>query len=179
MGTWDRGVKYDDLKRRLIRLIKVNSRPEDRKTALRLGYLVAYAIQLRNGLRISEALEAFEKFKKYDFEKDEGKRVATVRVRKKKREDYREAVWPDWVSWSVMDVMRRFNVELKKSSAAVLAPKLLGVNTHTLRYARITYLTEKGYSPALVAKITHHSNLNFIVRYTQEKLAKRTNLEIE
>jgi len=49
----------------------------------------------------------------------------------------------------------------------------LGINRHSLRYAFITYLLRKGISPSLIAKITRHKNLNYILTYTQQKTADK------
>ena len=48
-----------------------------------------------------------------------------------------------------------------------------GFNTHSLRYAFITYLLRQGVNPSIVAKITRHSKLDFILRYTQERVAEQ------
>jgi hypothetical protein len=47
----------------------------------------------------------------------------------------------------------------------------LHLNTHALRYAKITSLSSQGQPAQLVSKITHHKNLNFIVDYTSQKAA--------
>jgi site-specific recombinase XerD len=45
-------------------------------------------------------------------------------------------------------------------------------NTHSLRYAFITHLLRLGVSPSIIAKITKHSRLDFILAYTQERAAE-------
>lgn len=47
----------------------------------------------------------------------------------------------------------------------------LKINTHSLRYAKITALSKDGQPAQMVAKITHHRNLNFIVDYLSQKAA--------
>jgi Phage integrase family. len=46
-------------------------------------------------------------------------------------------------------------------------------NTHSLRYSFITYLLRNGVNVSIIAKITRHSRLDYILRYTQEKVADR------
>jgi Phage integrase family. len=45
-------------------------------------------------------------------------------------------------------------------------------NTHSLRYAFITYLLRRGVDATIIAKITKHSRLDYILTYTQEKIAE-------
>jgi integrase len=51
----------------------------------------------------------------------------------------------------------------------VYAKKVLGINTHSLRYARITHMLRNSISPSIVAKITGHKKLDYILTYTQIK----------
>ncbi|RLF23437.1 MAG: hypothetical protein DRN15_06345 [Thermoprotei archaeon] len=60
-----------------------------------------------------------------------------------------------------------------KKKVQLYARKELGINRHSLRYAFITYLLRKGISPSLIAKITRHKNLNYILTYTQQKTADK------
>ena len=53
----------------------------------------------------------------------------------------------------------------------VYAKKVLGINTHSLRYARITHML-RNISPSIVAKITGHKKLDYILTYTQIKTAE-------
>ena len=47
------------------------------------------------------------------------------------------------------------------------------IDTHSLRYAFITYLLRQGVNPSIVAKITRHSKLDFILRYTKKRVAEQ------
>ncbi len=49
--------------------------------------------------------------------------------------------------------------------------KTYGFNTHSLRYAFVSYLAQKKYPPQIIAKITGHKRLDYILHYTQEKAA--------
>jgi len=240
VGSWDKGIAYDDLKRKIITLYNELSNRDTKTNWKRISYLTVYAIQLRNALRISEALESFLRFA---FEvypnnaKSKKRKIETevlvakkkyVSYDKKKNEwkwkklDFRRVIFPSWFpnermsfktfmgkllekSYIVemykpvyndwMDYIKELEEVIRNKEERIpekpesferlvknlkkRCEKLLGVNTHTLRYAYITYLLEKGYSPSLIAKITHHSNLNFILKYTQQKQAERILENIE
>ncbi|WP_428727638.1 hypothetical protein [Thermogladius sp.] len=165
--NWDMGVDYESAYRRINNLLK---RLEKANGPARLGYCYAQIllIQLRNGLRVSEAVRAW-----LDFYKT-GSRELQVRVSKKRREDYRLAVVPGEVEradhcYELLD--RDFDKLV--DSVKVWSKRRLGINTHSLRYALITYLLRQGVNPSIVAKLTKHSKLDFILRYTQEKEAER------
>jgi len=51
----------------------------------------------------------------------------------------------------------------------MFARKYLKINTHSLRYAPISFLVKNATDPALIAKITGHQDYRNIVRYTQTK----------
>ncbi len=176
--TWDMGVGYEELKRRIILSINNIRNKEGLKATIRLAYLIVYAIQLRNGSRISEAVEGFNKFLNNKYSVKNGRKVVEVKVRKKKTEDMRLLIYPEFIPFVLLEKVKRYRVEVNEVRAKVYAKRILGVNTHTLRYARITYLLEKGVNPSIVAKITHHSKLDFILNYTQEKVAEKVNYEL-
>jgi len=47
--------------------------------------------------------------------------------------------------------------------------KYFKCNTHSFRYALISFLAKNGTDPAIIAKITGHKKLDRIVQYTQMK----------
>ena len=49
----------------------------------------------------------------------------------------------------------------------------LGYNTHALRYAYISYLAREGISAQIIAKITGHMTLKYILYYTQKTEAEK------
>ena len=67
---------------------------------------------------------------------------------------------------------------VKPANVEVYAGRTFGWNTHSLRYARITHLAKQGVSPSLMAKITHHKRLDYVLRYTEQKAADELNREI-
>jgi len=54
----------------------------------------------------------------------------------------------------------------------VFSLRELGINTHSLRYTFITHLASQGVSPQLIAKITGHSRLDYVLHYTQRLKAE-------
>ena len=125
-------------------------------------------IQLRNGSRVSEAVRAFKAFlntKSVEVE---------VQVSKVSKKRTRLMVIPQELL-SIAPSCR----DLKDVEEKVLVNRVknycvdtYGFNTHSLRYAFITFLLRQGVSPAIIAKITKHSRLDFILTYTQEKAAE-------
>ena len=67
------------------------------------------------------------------------------------------------------EILSRGNAILR---VKVYAKKVLGINTHSLRYARITHMLRNNISPSIVAKITGHKKLDYILTYTQIKTAE-------
>ena len=65
------------------------------------------------------------------------------------------------------------------TSLKVYSKCTYGFNTHSLRYAFITYLLRQGVSPSIIAKITKHSRLDYILTYTQEKTAEEVLRKLE
>jgi len=176
---WDEGIPYQEIKKRIIRELEKIKTKENIRAIIKTTYLVIYSIQLRNGCRISEAIEGFNRFLQGEGKKEGNKRIVKVRVRKKKKPEEREIIYPEFISYKLIEKLKKYRVVVDKQKAIVYCKRYLGVNTHTLRYARITYLAEKGVNPSIIAKITKHSKLDFIITYTQEKLAKKINMMIE
>lgn len=162
MGSWDRGVDFSSFYNILRRNI-ASRRKND------VCYSAIALIQLRNGSRIAEAVDGFKQF---ILTREQ---VIHVRVRKKKKEDYRLMVIPDeLLQYNIVEVCSDLvNLSDKKLRDRVrkYLYNLYGINTHSLRYAFITYLIKNNISVSIVSKITHHSNLNYILQYTQQRLA--------
>lgn len=159
MGSWDKGVEYSALYHMLLRDILDASLSTKARC-----YSSILLIQLRNGLRVSEAVEAYKKHLVT------GARELTVRVKKKKRGEERLVVIPSEVL-KCMDLYHVDDHRLRERVRNYLYERY-GLNTHSLRYAFITHLLRNGVSPVIVAKITKHSTLDHILRYTQEKIAR-------
>ncbi len=133
---------------------------------------VILLIQLRNGSRIGEAIEAAKAFCET--------KAASVRVRieKHKEGDTRLMVLPEELrNKEGRELLAKACLRLEKVKAprvdiADYAKKTFGFNTHALRYAFITYLLKRGVSPSIVAKITGHRSLDHILHYTEMKTAE-------
>jgi integrase len=123
--------------------------------------------QLLNGSRISEAVRAIMEFVKT------GRRELRVRLSKRKREDNRLMIVPEIIDrnrciW-ICDVGEDKIVRRVKT----FCRDRYHVNTHSLRYAFITHLLKENVNPSIIAKITKHSKLDFILTYTQEREAEK------
>jgi len=131
-------------------------------------YDAVLLIQLRNGSRVSEAVRALRRFL-------EARSVEVeVEVSKKKRRETRLMVIPGEVVAAAAPCRELLGVEEKALVNRVKSycRYTYGFNTHSLRYAFITYLLRQGVNPSIVARITRHSRLDYILRYTQEKAAE-------
>jgi len=161
MVKWDKGLSFTYLSSSLKAAL--------REEGVARLYAAIGLIQLCNGLRAGEAVDAFQYWLKTREQK------FTVRVEKKRRPEERLVVIPAELG----------SVDLSKYAYAADMPRSVllnrykvfvhdrfGFNTHSLRYAFITYLLEQGVSPAIIARITAHSKLDFILGYTQKKRAE-------
>lgn len=163
---WDRGLDYKKVYRELLRRLKEHL---GRRAYTSFCYAAILLIQLRNGSRISEALEATRKFV------EEGSRKVKVRVRKRGDGYERLMIMPEELKPQdlciCLDVLNEDGAKVL-NRIKVYAKKVLNINTHSLRYAYITYLLKQGVSPAIVAKITGHKKLDYILTYTQVRTAE-------
>ena len=160
--VWDRGLDFEEAQAKISRHL-VRAEPPAR------CYDAILLIQLRNGLRVSEAVRAFKEFltrKALEVE---------VQVSKKRKFETRLVVIPrELLDAKLAGCSDLLALDEKKLAHRVkmYCLRRYGFNTHTLRYAFITYLLRQGVSPSIIAKITKHSRLDFILTYTQEKAAE-------
>ncbi len=162
MGSWDKGVSYEYAYNLIMSKLKRATRLNQK------CYLYILLIQLRNGSRVSEAVRAFKEFVTKHV------RECEVLVSKKKNKETRPMILPAEISLDDLSACSELvTVDEKKlvNRVKVFAVRNLKINTHSLRYAFITYLVKSGVSPALIARLTHHSKLDYIVHYTQSKAA--------
>jgi integrase len=159
---WDACVDYREAYSQILGHLYRTGHPWD----------VILLIQLRNGARIGEAIEAAKAF-------CETKAAAVrVRIEKHKEGDTRLMVLPEELrgkegrEYLAQACLRLAKVKNPKSAVKVYCKATYGFNTHSLRYAYVTYLLSKGVNPSLVAKITGHKNLSYILHYTQLKTAE-------
>jgi site-specific recombinase XerD len=159
--TWDKGIDFENTYNKLLRHMNKAKPPAKCYDAILL-------IQLRNGSRVSEAVRAFKQFLE-----TKSMELDVLVSKKKARQEKRLMVIPQELLSIVSPCFDLRNVEdrilINRVKNYCLAT--FGFNTHSLRYAFITYLLRQGVNPSIVAKITRHSRLEYIQRYTQEKLA--------
>jgi hypothetical protein len=77
--------------------------------------------------------------------------------------------------------MEIFGIEHKRlvSRLKVYSRYTYGFNTYSLKYAFITFLLRQVASLSIMAKITKHSRLGYILTYTQEKTAEEIRRKLE
>lgn len=198
---FDRGIDFNTIKNKLIReheilknhfsdLDKEDNFFERRKRMIihKLIYCIVGLIQLRNGSRISEAVNAFKQFiSKEDFEYFNNKVIVkiakseSIKYKKDTKEKYttkaryRKMMFPsNWIEIDdIIDLNYYSNLipnkKLKKRVLDYLL-KYFNCNTHSLRYAFINHmLFDLGKEMAVVAKFVGHTNVQQLVTYTQQK----------
>lgn len=193
---FDRNVVFTRIKKKLTREYKQVSKhykeldPTERyyssrsnKDLNKLTYLLISMIQLRNGSRISEAVDAiYLLLNNEHLDEKVIVKIAKSKAVKYKRETgekyitktrYRKMTFPiGWIGESRLKSIKKHlteitKVRLKKRVLDYLL-KNFNCNTHSLRYSFINFmLYTKQKEIGLIAKIIGHSNLNQLVRYTQ------------
>jgi len=161
VNSWDKGIDYVFAYKTLTRLIE---RCEGKTRC----YLAIALIQLRNGSRISEAVRAFKRWL------TTSNHELYVEVSKKKHPEARLMVIPkelDDLRLECLELSTVDDFKLKKRVQTVLY-KYAKFNTHSLRYAYITYLLRQGVNPALISKLIKHSKLDTLLHYVQEKASE-------
>jgi integrase len=158
---WDKGIDYDFYRGWFERNLKHT------RSDKRYAYTAILYTQLLNGSRISEAVRAIMEFVKT------GSRELKVRLSKRRRDDHRLIIVPELIDrnrciW-ICDIGEDRIVKRVKTFCRAK----YHVNTHSLRYSFITHLLKINVNPSIIAKITKHSKLDFILTYTQEKEAEK------
>jgi len=160
---WDSGLDFIDTYQKILSHLNKTKKPQD----------VVLLIQLRNGSRVGEAVEALREFCAT------GRAEVLVKVEKHKdTKDQRIMVLPEQLRKGTGKVLLEqacawvSSTEKPKDAVKVYCRRAFDFNTHSLRYAFITYMLKKGVSPSVVAKITGHSSLESILHYTETKTAQ-------
>jgi len=195
---FDRGIDFKSMKKLFIAeyekiINSINELSEDdrnyvskrRKLINRLIYLFIAMIQLRNGSRISEAVEAFILF--MDSENFEDKVIVkiakskSIKYKKDTKEQYetktryRKMIFPNkWFDIDFISDMKFYleHIDKERLKKRVLDFLLLNFNcnTHSLRYSFINYmLYDQKKEMTLIAKFVGHVDVSQLVRYTQQK----------
>ena len=189
--SWDKGLDFDNIYRLFERDIvkireKLNNGIVYKKDIKRLAYLTIALFQLRNGCRIGEAIEGMILICKNNNNLNWNKPIEVrVKVEKtKKTVSYRDMVLPSIITKHDVELIRDAVLDLENAKKPRMRiytwlKNHYGINTHSLRYAFITKYAVMNTSPQLIAKMTGHVNLNHIVTYTQEKVAKQMLYDLE
>ncbi|ALG97127.1 integrase [Sulfolobales virus YNP1] len=157
--TWDYSVDFIEAKKVLTNAYKqlydINLMPYE-------AYVAILLIQLTNGSRIKEAIRAFKTFA------ESGQKEFQLQA--EKHGNTRFFVIPDVVrNRLAYKSILSISDENLETRIRMFALKYLNTNTHSLRYALISYLAKNAVDPAIIAKVTGHKDLKYIVRYTQTK----------
>ena len=159
---WDSGLDFEEAYRRILGHMLTTRSPYD----------VVLLVQLRNGSRVGEAVEAVRQFCA------SGQDLVLVRIEKHKDSDLRLMVLPEELRSGegrqlLSEACARLSaLKNPKAAVKVYCRRAYGFNTHSLRYAFVSYLLKRGVSPSIVAKITGHRSLDHILHYTEVKLAE-------
>ena len=163
MSKWDKGVDYELAYSRILRKI------DSVKSSTTKCYLIIALIQLRNGSRISESIRAFKEWIRSN------RTEIYVKVSKKKKEETRLMIIPNEIihyRLHCVDLIDINDIVLRDRVRATLY-YYFKLNTHSLRYAFITYLLKSNVNPAIVSKIVKHSRLDTLLKYVQVKESER------
>lgn len=157
--TWDYGVDFLEAKKVLAaaykQLYDMNLMPYE-------AYVAILLIQLINGSRIKEAIRAFKTFV------ETGQREFQLQA--EKQGNLRFFIIPDVIKPKVTyRSVLTINDKLLEDRIRKFTSRYLKTNTHSLRYALISYLAKNAVDPAIIAKITGHKKLDRIITYTQTK----------
>ena len=175
MGSWDRGIKFEEAYNQIISHIKsikgkLKYATRYRKRLLKeLLYDYILITALVNGLRISEAVYVFKTFA------SSRKRIIRFKPAKKIKDDKRIAyvpeVIPDYDINMLKDLIYQLNSKFIVSRISHYCINTFGFTTHTLRYAFITKFGSL-YGPQVAAAVTRHTKLKMILHYTQKRVAE-------
>jgi len=157
--TWDYSVDFLEARKALTsaykQLFDMNLMPHE-------AYVAILLIQLTNGARIKEAIRAFKTFV------ESGQREFQLKAEKhgNTRVFIIHEVIRNRLAYKSMLTIADDKLEAR---IRMFALKYLKCNTHSLRYALISFLAKNATDPAIIAKITGHKKLDRIIQYTQTK----------
>ncbi|MDG7052217.1 MAG: hypothetical protein JRN19_07210 [Nitrososphaerota archaeon] len=165
---WDRGADYKKTYSKLTVLLKECAEKEGIHADSGFAFSCVLLTQLRNGSRVSEAVDAMNGWLRNRNPSVE------VRVRKQKTASTRLMVIPPEVQryYSYKSRLLGALASAQLPAIEMWSRRRLGYNTHSLRYAWITEAARRGISPQLIAKITGHRTLDMVLSYTQKSGAE-------
>jgi hypothetical protein len=134
---WDSGLEFEEAYRQILgHMLRARS-----------PYDVVLLIQLRNGSRVGEAVEATMRFC------EAGQGEVMVRVEKHRDGDQRLMVLPEELRSGegrllLVEACARLSaLRVPKQAVKVYCRRAYGFNTHSLRYAFVSYLLRRGSRP--------------------------------
>ncbi|MEK7431636.1 MAG: tyrosine-type recombinase/integrase [Cyanobacteriota bacterium] len=200
MNSWDYNLDFDYTYKMLsedINLVKkdIKSGKLNSWNIKKLSYCCLGLLELRNGCRIGEAIEALIIFCE-NLTKDIKNREIRVLTEKRKDDYLRKIVLPEQLHFTDLKIISQFilkrnitvyyntkkkledkeNLRIKKQFVCT-ASKFFVYNynhsSHALRYSWITHMgCKKGMSPQNIAKLTGHKTLELVLHYTGKKIAE-------
>jgi len=178
---WDMGLDYMETFKMLIEEYDKVSMGQVlyKKDLKKYAYLMIFLIQIKNGCRIGEAINGALWFCENIYKLNwDGTITGWTRIEKLKNEEYRKITLPSAITKNDIERVLPILLELKKVKKPTIRlsnwlKRHYGINTHSLRYAFITYHAEINTPAQIIAKMTGHKNLNHIVHYTQQKVADK------
>lgn len=167
---WDKKLDFAKTRESLVaKLVEERQKDDDDPMPLRHRfYLSCLLVQLVNGSRVSEAHDAVWQWA------ESGERDISVRVRKqRKNPDERKMLIPPEIEMKDVSIIQDEGDRLTIDALKKFAKRTFGWNTHALRYSQITQLSDQGVPLHVIAKVTHHRNVNFLVDYTNQVVADK------
>lgn len=146
----------------------------------RMAKVAILWIALRNGSRLSEAIEAYNLYaaegdrrpkvrvrkRGFSYTKDEnGKKKRASKSKEPENPVYRLMLVPEEIQRPLIPYLRSAD-EISRFCQA-----WFDFNPHSLRYSFVSHLSKKGIAPQIIAKITKHASLNMILSYTSDQKA--------
>ena len=175
MTSWDRNLKYEDWEKKLedeIKALRIEKEYYELKglkrsrTSLHLAYNAILLAQLVNGSRISEAVQAVMQFAA------DKKREQSVDARKRRaHKKARIFIVPKTVKVGFFDVLEGRTEKQITNGVMQFALNHHHINTHSLRYAFVSYQNRKGTPATVTAGILRHSNVGMIEHYSRDQEA--------
>lgn len=167
MPGWDKQIDYETVRRRLDSELAWRSKnTEDVRNRRAVANLCVLYTQLENGCRVGEAVSAVREWA------STGATELRVKVEKRRDNYYRLVIIPTYIRGLKINPL-----DVRYGAVKTYAFRL-GFNTHSLRYAFITRLAQKGVNPAVLAKITGHKNLNMLLHYLQKSAGEKVLREV-
>lgn len=167
---WDKGL---DLESTYKKFLEAFSQTDSKREKF---WITIAITQIRNGCRAGEAVYAVAKWLETGFDQLE------IPVEKRKnatRLIYMPKICTKELRESLLKYAQKrgINTENKKKLKRTIESykahliRKYKINSHSLRYAFVTYMLKNGTEPAILAKIIGHSNLHHLLKYVQQKKA--------